>query len=161
MFKKLSIIATILFVAIFAFQGVYAIDWVDSTTYYRIAGTTSSTSTGWAVDTVDAYHPYMYLIGIDVIDCNTTANVITIYDAKTYSDATLNNIVLGKVTYATASTYKNGEINNVVSGKFGDVGASFSYVYDVNRYLPIKNGIYIDSTDGPAYFTIRLIWRKP
>jgi hypothetical protein len=162
MFKKLSIIATIIIVALSFFTFAHAIEYVDSTTLYRIAGTTSATSTGWAIVTTESDAPNgLFLIGVDILDCNTTANVITIYDACTYADATNSNRILGKLTFATASTYINGQINDVTSGKFGDIGGSFSFVYDTNRFLNLKKGLLIGSTRGANYFTIRCVWRKP
>jgi len=110
------------------------------------------------------------LYEITILDANTTANTIVIYDASSYADATANNRVLGRYIYSAGSTrvigggipigVGNGIATNVGVLYVGDPGFSFKFTQQDGKPILLKKGIHIDSTDGANPFSVRVVWRR-
>lgn len=146
-------------IALFAVNSYAQIPYAQYKVYTNVQGTTSATSSGWAVETSSSsvYSiSNVKLYQFRLLNCNTTANTITIYDAATYSDATLNKKILGKITYDGTTTWVQG----TGEYKIGDLGYTLNFSTADGRPILLSKGIFVDSTDGAKAFSFVVFYRK-
>lgn len=114
----------------------------------------------------------VYLYQINVFNLNTTAEILTFYDATTYTDATLNNRpILAQIEYGVQSTYYRyyhnillspsaGDVTNCQKGwcLLGDVGGQFNYVQESGWPRRLTYGVTAFLSTGVASWEV--VYRK-
>ena len=158
------------------------IPYVRETVLYQITDNTSATSTGRTIfrtvptlNTISGISSRRNLIYSINVEIMTTANNVQIYDALSYSDATLNNRILSEIQWANNTTvvrglgvalpdYANQASTGVVAlgGRgFAVLGApTYTFEYKQPNGYPIflERGLHIDGTDGAAPYTVRIVY---
>lgn len=182
--RTLLTVLTIVVIGVFCVGFSNAqIPYTDDTVLWQITDSTSATSTGRTIfktvgnlNTISGISSKSNLIYSITVDNLTTANKITIYDASSYSDATLNNQILGEYEYGNNTCVVRGiGVKQFFAGQaiagsaglggrgyiiLGDTGFTFDFTAPDGKPLNLKKGLHIDGTDGVAPYTIQIRYRR-
>jgi len=177
--KAIILIACILAIGSFASHSQAQSSGSAYTTLWSLGESSSygGTSTGWAIQTVSNQQRSLVVDKISIFDANTTTNTITVYDAKSYADATANNrAILAEyvLTNSTTALVRYGGIVPGVVGNasvlvyagmrgviyLGDPGAEWDYRDRMGRGLQLNYGLVFKSTNGAFPFDARIVMHR-
>lgn len=182
MTKKLLTLIVLGVVGCFLFGSSNAqIPYTDYTTYSLVSGV----ATGYAVVTANnapsgtGSGARLMIYDVTIHDCNSTANTVTIYDARTYTDATLNSRpILGEVQYVAGTTViryssannlsYNGTLQTALAGAggkgvgiLGDSGWQFRFTQPDGKPRRLLYGLIVKpATASGNLVSFSASWRK-
>lgn len=179
--KKLFTILTLTIIGVFIMSGNSNAQQrlhTSSTTLYRVADATafggSSVGFFFTPTSLPGTGSHLQLYYIEIVDCNSTANTVSVYiNSTTYALATVQaqNQIVGTVTFANSTTVVtgnhlglgNGAVVDVLARKgiayIGERPTTFSFVAPDGTPTEVS-GFGLKPTNGVNVFTARITYLR-